>query len=242
MKNACMSFRSIRFPIICLFLAAWASTTEAEVQPAQVLVQDVKGAATCRIGGRWQPVRKLMALTNDAVIKTGADATVDLLLYSSRSALRLRPNSELRLDKLTKETGQAATVTETRLTLISGSIAGTQWKLAAPSSFQIQVAGGVATIVGTEYLVRSDGAVTCVSGSVEVNFNMPGRGGSIKVIIPAGYSFDPATGQVVATTPAFLQGIIADIDTTRHNAMVFKTGGATVVVKPEKELSPHTPP
>jgi 1-acyl-sn-glycerol-3-phosphate acyltransferase len=35
-----------------------------------------------------------------------------------------------------------------------------------------------------------------------------------------------------------LQNIIADIDTVRQNAQVFKAGGATIVVKPEGVISP----
>ena len=242
MKNVCMSFQWVRLLLLSLFIAAWPPTMDAEVRSADVLVQDLKGPATCYVGGNWLPLRKRMVLPQGAIIKTGADATVDLLLYSSRTALRLRPNSELRLDKLVRESGASTKTTDTSLSLVSGSLAGAQHKLGGASSFQIQLPGGVATITGTEYLVRADGAVTCVSGSIEVTYNLPGNGGSIKVTVPAGFSFDPKTGQVVATTPDYLRGIIADIDTTRHNAMVFKTGGATLVIKPEKELSPSTPP
>src|SRR4029077_10392856 len=64
------------------------------------------------------------------------------------------------------------------------------------------------------------------------------NGGSVKVTVPAGVSFNPATGKVVATSAAFLNNLIADIDTVRENAKVFKAGGATVVVKPESVLSP----
>jgi len=72
-----------------------------------------------------------------------------------------------------------------------------------PSHFQITTPMGVAYIVGTEYLVRSDGAVTVLNGSVSVTYNLPGNKGSIQVQVPAGYSFNPATGTVVPTTPAY---------------------------------------
>jgi hypothetical protein len=71
-----------------------------------------------------------------------------------------------------------------------------------------------------------------------VNYNLPGNGGSVRVTINAGYSFNPATGQVVPTTPEYLANIIADINTVRNNAEVFKTGGATVVVQPNRSMSP----
>jgi hypothetical protein len=56
---------------------------------------------------------------------------------------------------------------------------------------------------------------------------------------PAGSSFDPTTGRVVPTTPAYLQNIIAHITTTKRNAQVFRIGRATLVVKPEEFISPH---
>jgi hypothetical protein len=88
--------------------------------------------------------------------------------------------------------------------------------------------------------VRADGAVSVVSGAVTVNYNKPGAGGSVQVTVQAGQSFDPTTGTVVTTTPAYLQNIIAHINTTANNAETFKvTGKATLVVKPEKPVSPH---
>jgi hypothetical protein len=74
-----------------------------------------------------------------------------------------------------------------------------------------------------------------------LNYNLPGNGGSVKVEVAAGFSFNPATGQVVPTTSEFLQNIIADVNTVRNNAMVFKVGGATLVVKPEEHMSPVHP-
>jgi len=227
---------------------AWASallvgvsvlTANAEVQSGQVLIQAVKGDATySESKGAWKPLKENSILARGTVIKTGASGTIDFILQYNGSALRLTPNSELRFDKLDKESAGEAVITETSLNLVSGSLVGSQRKLASPSRFDISLPGGLATIKGTEYLVRSDGAVTCISGSVTVVYNLPHNGGSVKVTVNAGFSFDPATGQVVPTTPSYLQHIIADIDTVRQNAQAFKTSGATVVVKPEGSVSP----
>ena len=233
-------------------LQSEGSTTpsKAAAQPADAVVQDVVGNASYCMDGTWHPLKKNMKLGHGAVIKTEADSTVDLLLHSSLTALRLTPESSLRLDKLNREVGFDAEITETTLTLLTGSIAGTQRKLAAPSRFQINVADEVVTIIGTEYYVRADGAVTVVSGAVSVYYHPnrhgwwgphrpPGSGGPVKVIVPAGYSFDPATGQVVPTTPAYLKKIIAHIETTRKCAKVFRVRGAVLVVRPERYISPH---
>jgi len=228
--------------LIMILGAGAAARLNPAMQPADVVIQEVHGTASYCDGGVWRPLKKDMRLAAGAIIKTGAGSTVDLLLYSSRTALRLTPDSSVRLDKLLKAPGTDMAVTDTTLTLLSGSIAGTQRKLAAPSRFQINVAGGVARIVGTEYLVRADGAVTVVDGAVTVNYNQPHGGGSVRVEVPAGYSFDPATGQVVPTTPDYLQNIIADITTTRDNAEVFRVeGGATVVVRAEQPVTRFEP-
>jgi hypothetical protein len=215
------------------------STSRAVTQQADVLIQEIRGAATYSVGGIWHPLKKNMRLSQGTVIKTEAGSTADLLFEASATALRLTPDSSLRLDKLTKEPGGETLVTETTVTLLSGSLAGTQRKLAAPSKFEIVTAIGIAHIVGTEYYVRADGAVSVVSGTVSINFNKQGNGGSVKVTVSAGFSFDPATGNVVPTNPSYLQNIIAHIITTENNAQVFKIGKSTLVVKPEKVVSPH---
>src|SRR6266404_5186566 len=227
--------------LLCLLTFAalnLVSISRAEVQSGQVLIQTVKGVAAYSTGDRWSPLKENMTVGRGTSIKTDADSTVDLILQYNGTVLRLTPNSRLSFAKLNKEAAGEAVITETSLNLVEGSIVGSQRKLASPSTFEINLPGGVATIKGTEYLVRADGAVTCVSGSVSVNYNLPQGGGSVQVKVPSGYSFNPATGQVVATSQAFLQNIVADINTVRQNAQVFKAGASTVVVKPEGTISP----
>ena len=225
---------------VAVLTAAAPSISQAVMQPAEVVVREINGTARYLVAGSWEPLKKNMTLSQGAVIKTDSESTVDLMFPASATALRLTPDSSLRLDKLNKEAGGEMIISETTLTLLSGAVAGTQRHLAAPSRFQINTANGTARIVGTEYYVRADGAVSVVSGAVSVNYNKSGAGGSVQVIVQAGFSFDPTTGTVVPTTPAYLQNIIAHITTTANNAETFKvTGKATLVVKPEKPVSPH---
>src|SRR5262249_29368536 len=146
---------------------------------------------TFSTGHDWQALKENSVLSRGTVIKTGPESTIDLLLQYNGTALRLTPNSTLRFEKLDKEAAGQSVITETSLNLLAGALVGSQRKLANPSRFEINVPGGVATIKGTEYLVRADGAVTCLSGSVTVNYNLPHNGGSVKVTVDAGFSFDP---------------------------------------------------
>ncbi len=218
---------------LAVAVANYLSVANAQVQSGQVLIQAVHGSATYTSAGKSLPLKENLVLSRGAVLKTANDATVDLILQYSGTVLRLLPNSTLSFDKLNKENAGEEIITETSLNLTSGSIVGSQRKLAIPSTFQVNTPNGVATIKGTEYIVRADGAVGVVSGSVQVIYNLPG-GGSIKVTVPAGSYFDPATGTVKS-------GSIAsgtDINTVRNNAMVFKFGGATIVVKPQSSITP----
>ena len=129
-------------------------------------------------------------------------------------------------------------MSDTSLRLLKGSVIGSQRKLSAPSHFDIMTSQTTATIVGTQYVVNADGAVSVLGGEVTLNYNLPGNHGSIKVDVPAGYTFNPATGTVVPTTPAYLQNLIADINTVNQNAQVFKADGATIVVQPGQFVSP----
>ncbi len=223
-------FSRVAGSLSTLFIAsavAIAGTTE----PA-VLVKGVTGQATYSTDGKtWHVLKEDAVLEHESVIKTGASGTVDFILQYSSTVLRLTPDSEVQLTQLDRLPAGEVIVTDTTLKLVSGSILGSQRKLARPSRFKIVTADGVARIIGTEYLVRADGAVTVLSGEVTLNYNLPKNGGSVTATVEAGQSFDPATGKVVATTSAYLNNIIADVDTMRNNAEVYKAGKATVVVK-----------
>jgi len=212
---------------------------ETEGQGGKVLVQAVTGKVTLvDEKGNRTSLAKDAVLGGGVTIETDIDGAADLLLQYNGTALHLTSGSKLELTKLTKQQSGEELVTETSVKLLSGSVVGSQRKLNGPSSFNIQLPSGVATIKGTEYVVRADGAVTVLSGVVRVTYNLPHNGGSVKVNVTAGNSFNPATGSVVPTTPDYLQNVLAEVETVRNNAKVFKARGATVVVQPEKSMSP----
>lgn len=214
---------------ICLFAPVFVF---AETTAPPVLIKGVTGLATYSTDGKlWNSLKNDTLLDHDAVIKTGASGSVDFILQYSSTVMRLTPNSELELTQLNRLPAGEVVVTDTTLKLVSGSILGSQRKLSNPSRFKIVTSDGVARIIGTEYLVRADGAVTVLSGTVTLNYNLPKNGGTVKATVGAGQSFNPATGTVTATTPAFLKNIIADVDSVRNNAETYKVGKATVVVK-----------
>ena len=232
---------------VSLFVTALSSVvllgttnpTYADSDSASVLVLSTRGQAEYRyLGQQWMPLQSGTTLDAGASIRTSEGGSVNFVLKASGTALRLPETSELNFELLKAREVGPELVTDTRLRLISGTVIGSQKKLSRPSLFEIYTPEGKATITGTEYVVRDDGAVSVLSGSVSMHYNLPGNGGSVKVNVLPGQSFNPATGEVVSTTPDYLKDLIAEVDTVKHNAEVYKAGGATVVVKPDQFVSP----
>jgi hypothetical protein len=240
-----MNLRRTRLlgPAVLMAMAIYTQPVLAGMTSGHAYVHSVQGEVSItQADGREQPLRAGTRLDSGSVIRTGLGATADLVLGYNRSVLRLTPDSVLRLTKLDEMLIGTEPLTDIRLELLQGALAGSQRKLPAASRLEISTPKGVARIVGTEYYVRADGAVSVISGAVTINWNLPGNGGDVRVTVEAGYTFDPATGTVVPTTPEYLQNIIDHVITTRNNAQVYKIGRATLVIKPEgREVSPTRP-
>ena len=221
------SWLSVVAFVTSTFFAVAASETTTVV--LKTISGNVEYSTT---SGQWRPLQINTKLVGGSIIRTHAASTVDFYLQESKTTLRLTPESRLAIESLQVWRTGVQNVTDIKLRLLEGSIVGSQRKLAKPSHFEIETPRAVASIVGTEYVVRADGAVTVLSGSVSVIYILPGNPVSVNVGVSAGYSFDPASRDVVPTTPAYLQDIIADIVTERQNAEVFKVAGPTLVVRP----------
>jgi len=237
----CYLIRQLSAHAMCVLILAIATPLFAQTfsNATGVICKTISGNVEFSTEpGQWQSLRLDSKLGGGSVIRTHEDSTLDFYLDESKTTLRLMPDSKLAIKTLKVWQAEDQSVTDTELTILEGGIVGAQKKLMKPSHFQIALPNGIATIVGTEYLVRADGAVTVLNGSVSVNYNLPGNKGSVQVDVPAGYSFNPATGKVVPTTPAYLTSIIADVNTVKENAEVYKAGGATVVVKADQFVSP----
>ena len=196
----------------------------SDLQSGELHIKSIQGTVTFSTDhSTWSELKPGTTLGKGAELKTASDSTADLEFDYSGTVLRLRPNSLLELARMDEEPIEANVITETSLNLKSGSVIGSQRKLAKPSTFTIRMANGSATIRGTEYLVAADGAVTCLRGEVAVNSSH--QGSPVSAAVPAGFSFNPATGQVAATTSDNLASTSHDIQVVRVNADKLGTGG-----------------
>ena len=123
-----------------------------------------------------------------------------------QDAIRVFENSVMSFDKLTVTQTGADTVSETQLDLKAGRIFGTVKKLSPASVYEIKVPNGVAGIRGTIYLIGADGTVDVLTGSVVISFIS--NGAVVTKEVPAGYQFNPSTGQVTPITNPVLKQLV----------------------------------
>jgi len=200
------------------------SASSSEVQSGELSIKSVQGTATYSTDhSSWAALTPGMMLGKGAELRTGPDSTVDLEFAYSGTALRLKPDSLLELTRLDEEVIENSTLIDTSLNLKAGSLIGSQCKLAQPSTFTVTTLHGSASIRGTEYLVAADGAVSCFRGEVAVSASRPG--GPVSAEVPAGFSFNPTTGQVTATASASRVSASHDIQAVRENLDKTGTGG-----------------
>jgi len=238
MKKGCVIV--VRVALMCLLTGmVGGNVAKAGPTQARIDIKMVRGAASISTDGvGYLPLQAGDFVAPGSTLKTAANSSIDLFLPDSGTVLRIQPDSMLQFTRLNKSPAGELTFSDTSLKVLQGAVIGSQHKLVAPSHFELTTRQDTAIIVGTEYVVNADGAVSVLDGTVSLNYNLPGNGSSVKVSVPVGSTFDPATGTVVPTNPSYLQNLIADINTVKQNAQTFKAGGATIVVKAESSVSP----
>ncbi|HTQ50081.1 MAG TPA: FecR domain-containing protein [Candidatus Acidoferrales bacterium] len=224
-----------------VFFAVWGRADASDLQSGELQVKSVQGSVVYSTDhSTWTELKPGMTLGQGARLKTGTDASADLDIEYSGTALRLRSNSQLELTRMDEVVADGNVVIDTRLNLTAGSLVGSQDKLEKPSTFTIRTPNDSATIRGTQYVVSADGAVTCMRGEVAVTAASH-QGSPISAQVPAGFSFNPVTSQVAAIAPANLPGINRDIQTVQFNVDKLGNGDrySHPGENPDCEVSPH---
>lgn len=196
----------------------WAAADAAAV-PGQAEVKKIIGTASVAKGtGGSVPLKEGDILKSGDTVSTGRASTVDLWLGVNGDALRVEPDSTLRLDTLDIIESGKRDVT-TAMSLGKGQVTGNVInKLTAKSKYEIRTATGVAGIRGTIYSIRVDGTLVVTRGVVVFTFVLNGVSQSVRV--EAGNQFKPgdaapsvAPAQVVAAIEQQAAEIIANTGT-----------------------------
>ncbi len=214
--------------LCCVVWLAGAEGAQAPARPGRALAIGITGAAEYQSAGgqRWRELKVAMVLPQGCTVRTAPDSSVDLALTTG-AIVRLGPNTELRLEKLSEATrglpsAGKVRIRQTHLALERGLILNRVRPLAAPSEFdgsttpqsshyQVAVAGGVAEAVGTEFLVlREANRILLRAVKQQLVFHWGTRVITLREGEEVSIAIDPGTGQLADTQPELTLGSADD--------------------------------
>jgi hypothetical protein len=180
---------------------------------SQALVLSVGENSTySKEGGRFEKLKVGQVLTQGATIRSGDDTVIDLFLRRWGTTVRLIPNTELVLEKMTKTAGAAAPALMTRLNLQKGRIFCFIRVPVANSKFEVKTAKGTALIESAgagRYDIRANGAI--VAGKSSFNQIKVVSEDGVKVMVP-GQSFNAEDGHITPAAPSDVELLVIQMD------------------------------
>jgi hypothetical protein len=166
----------------------------------------------------WRTIRRGDQLKPGSLIQTAEDGSVDVVLGDKISipasavtpvastgpsnpssvykpdanpqanVVHIFPSTVLAVDKLSLERTSMDDVSETQLDLKAGQIMGNVKKLSGGSRYEVKIPNGVAGIRGTTYVIRADGKVFVLTGSVVISY-VDNTGTLRTAVVTAGNEF-----------------------------------------------------
>jgi len=185
------------------YLAAGASIRTGENGTADIVLGHTvpKTAPIGELGG--------VAVAPDSAVR-------GLVAYQpvvEQNVVRLTPNSELAIDKLTTIDSGVDTVSDTELDLKKGKIYASVKKLSGASQYLVKIPNGIAGVRGTEFSISADGATavfhTRGSDGLVLSLTMPG-GTTTTLVIDQGQFYLPGSSQPAQLPPAVMT-VLSDI-------------------------------
>ncbi len=213
-----MKFSRPLLVLVATMALLWGAA-EAAAVPGKAEVKKIIGTASVtKGGGGSQTLKEGDILTTGDTVITGRASTVDLWLGVNGDALRIEPDTTLRLDTL-EIVNPSQKEVATALSLGKGQVTGNVInKLSAKSKYEIKTATGVAGIRGTIFSMRTDGTLVVTKGTVEFRFVLNGVAQTVRV--EAGQQFkagdtapSPAPAQIIAAIEQQAAEVIASTGT-----------------------------
>ena len=222
----------------------WTPLVAGKILPVGAVVRtDHNGVADLVLGkdidlpqnapqAQWQP--SYIAPAPDASVR----GMISYRPAAEQNVIRVLPNSTLGIDKLTIVDTGADTVSDTELDLKKGKIFASVKKLNGASQYLIKLPNGIAGVRGTQFSISADGATTVyhsTGGGVVLSLVPPGGGAPQTSIVGAGFSFDPATGQLVVLPgdeQTFLSRLFTALQTIYSPVSYVTTDSTCIYISP----------
>ncbi|MEO6033868.1 MAG: hypothetical protein ABIQ35_01305 [Verrucomicrobiota bacterium] len=190
-------------------------TSEESALP-EALVLSVRGKCEfSEDGTTFTKLDKNHIFNQGAVIRTGKDASADVFFRRVGTTVRVQPNSEVKLEKMTRQMKDGAAVLNTLLDLRRGRIFTVVRSLVEGSTFEIRNAAGRSVVEGApagglgRYIITADGTQVADKSS---NIPIKVIGDTGITVISPGQIFSAKDGKMlpVATPEKVVQLIEFD--------------------------------
>lgn len=164
-------------------------------------------------GVHFMRLRPGRILKQGAVVRTGGDSSADLFFRRIGTSVRLQPNTEIKLETLSREMKDGRPVMRTLLDLRSGSIFTVVRSLVPDCTFEIRNQAGRSVVEGGggkgRYIVTADGTHVTDKDS-EVPLKVIGETG-VTIVTP-GQKFHAKEGKLFPLNPPESVELLIDFD------------------------------
>ena len=156
-----------------------------------------------------------LVLHQGAVLRTGANSRVDVFFRRVGTVVRLQPDTEVKLEKMTRSMQNGAPVLETLLEVRQGRIFTAVRSVVAGSTFAIRNAAGQSVVEGAppgtigRYIITADGTQVGEKSSRPSEKVTGGKG--ITVIMP-GQKLDAKEGKPLPAAPPEAVAMLIEFD------------------------------
>lgn len=176
----------------------------------QAVVTAVHGKCEYAVDGpTFQTLKVGQIVVQGSVVRTGNDSRADLFFRRIGTTVRLQPNSEIKLEHMTRTTIQGVSKMHTLLEVKAGRIFTVVRSVVPGSTFEIRNAAGLSVIEAGgsgRYIVTADGSQVSDRESL-LTASAPGTKG-VTMIAP-GQTFKAKEGKPFAeATPEAVQTLI----------------------------------
>ncbi len=209
----------------CLWLACFAvraaEPAGGDEDPRRAAIVMLKGDVECVMGEATKAVQIGMLLEPGAVLRTGRRSEAVVFFRQIGTMIRLRSETTVGLETMTKYLKDGVLLKETVLDLIKGEVMCVVRVLDAESKFEIKL---------PDYLVAFDGAGTGrfdlnAKGTVLVGRRSerplrlrPLERGQQTILVQPGYAYSHTTGNVAPASKRILDSLRPELDKLEHLA------------------------
>lgn len=179
---------------------------------SEAVVLSVGNNSSADKGEGFTKLRTGQVLAQGAVVRTGSEEVVDLFLRRWGTTVRLMPNSELALEKMSRMPGTNAPALHTRLDLRQGRIFCFVRIPVPESAFEIKTKAGLSVLNAAgagRYDIRADGTIVTGKSSFRQLKVVTEKG---VVMVTPGQKFTPKDGHLTPAAPSEVELMMIQID------------------------------